>query len=931
MLLRLWTVALVLAAFAGAVVDVKSRVDCYPEPGASQGACESRGCVWTPTGSDAPIGTPFCYYPRESGFKVQEQNIGHIQLTSGFANPYGNNYSPLDLAYSLNGKTILVTIGNSDRYVPPVGLPKGPSMSSETLNFVPGTIPGTDFFSFKVVRQSTGAVLWDTSIGGMQFADKFIQIATYLPTKNLFGFGDHVHKKLKHDLTRYTEWPMFARDIGPDSGSALSTQNLYGVHPFYLMVEGDGKTHGVLILNSNAQEVVTAPGPHLVYRTIGGRLDIAFFPGPTPEEVIQQYLQHIGRPFLPAYWALGYQLCRWGYQNLDEMKTVIQRNQAAGIPLDVPYADIDYMNHYEDFTEGGDWAGFPAYANELHQNGLHLIVIFDPAIEADYGSFQRAIDQGASFIEWDTDAQVPRQIQDQYPMAKNTKVMLGNVWPDRNTGFPDFLDTTDKTNNWWANEFSTFHQILPFDGMWIDMNEPSNFDTGTYSSVGSNLDASKLSCPISGPDATLDNPPYPTQAVFLHDGEHLSSKTLCMLGKTARRTMNFYDTKNLYGWSEARATYLALPKTTGRRGAIISRSTFISSGRYGGHWLGDNTARWEDLQTSVIGAMEFNFFGIPYVGSDICGFNGVSNEELCLRWHQMGAFHSFSRDHNTQGAPAQDPAVWPSVANAARIALNFRYYYLPYLYSLHYSASRYGHTVVRPLFFEFPHDSETLAISEQFMWGSGLMIAPALYQGMTSVHAYFPSATWYSLQPNNYGKVISAGFNDVPSPHDSLTPVFVRGGNILPRQANNQTTTDSRKNPLELLVALQPNGGASTGELYYDAGDDLLPNDNIENHARHHWTFTFTYSVGGGVLTGQCEKCANTVSVPTLDTIEVIGYPQAPNFDDFRLDGAKVLLNKSQSSWSGNRLIFTASRLINLQQRTQSSGTPKFTLSWTNM
>ena len=34
------------------------------------------------------------------------------------------------------------------------------------------------------------------------------------------------------------------------------------------------------------------------------------------------------------------------------MKTVISRVQAAGIPLDVPYADIDYMNAYKDFTEG---------------------------------------------------------------------------------------------------------------------------------------------------------------------------------------------------------------------------------------------------------------------------------------------------------------------------------------------------------------------------------------------------------------------------------------------------------------------------------------------------------------------------------------------------------------------------------------------------
>lgn len=52
------------------------------------------------------------------------------------------------------------------------------------------------------------------------------------------------------------------------------------------------------------------PGPALVFRTIGGMLDLYFFPGPTPEEVIQQYLALIGKPALPAYYALGFQVSR---------------------------------------------------------------------------------------------------------------------------------------------------------------------------------------------------------------------------------------------------------------------------------------------------------------------------------------------------------------------------------------------------------------------------------------------------------------------------------------------------------------------------------------------------------------------------------------------------------------------------------------------
>ena len=70
----------------------------------------------------------------------------------------------------------------------------------------------------------------------------------------------------------------------------------------------------------------------MTYRTIGGLLEFFVFMGPEPEQVVQQYTALIGRPVMPAYWALGFQICRYGYTSTDDIKEVVDRTKAAGIP-----------------------------------------------------------------------------------------------------------------------------------------------------------------------------------------------------------------------------------------------------------------------------------------------------------------------------------------------------------------------------------------------------------------------------------------------------------------------------------------------------------------------------------------------------------------------------------------------------------------------
>ena len=94
------------------------------------------------------------------------------------------------------------------------------------------------------------------------------------------------------------------------------------------------------------------------------------------------------------------------------------------------------------------------------------------------------------------------------------------------------------------------------------------------------------------------------------------------------------------------------------------------------HWTGDNFSSWEDLRTHVVHLLNVHLFGINQNGADICGFTGPAGEELCKRWHQVGLFNTFTRNHNYKGMPEQHPSSerWSKhTQNVIRKAMHTRY------------------------------------------------------------------------------------------------------------------------------------------------------------------------------------------------------------------------------------------------------------------
>ncbi|CAF5151961.1 unnamed protein product, partial [Rotaria magnacalcarata] len=236
-------------------------------------------------------------------------------------------------------------------------------------------------------------------------------------------------------------------------------------------------------------------------------------------------------------------------------------------PYDVQWTDIDAMLSHLDFTyDQTQFTGLPDLVRSFHSEGKHYVNIIDPGISktqpsGTYPPYDDGLKKAIFMTKFNS-----------------TEPITGKVWPGL-TVFPDF--TNASTIDWWTNITGTFHDTIPFDGIWIDMNEPSNFVDGSHDGCTDN---------------SLDKPPFIPHVL----GDSLSAKTLC---PSAQHALSFhYNLHNMYGYFEAKATNLALKTIRRKRPFVLSRSSFPGSGQYTAHWTGDNRATHEDMYFSIPGA-----------------------------------------------------------------------------------------------------------------------------------------------------------------------------------------------------------------------------------------------------------------------------------------------------------------------------------------
>lgn len=60
-----------------------------------------------------------------------------------------------------------------------------------------------------------------------------------------------------------------------------------------------------------------------------------------------------------------------------------------------------------------------------------------------------------------------------------------------------------------------------------------------------------------------------------------------------------------------------------------------------------------------------------------------------------------------------------------------------YIYTLFYLAHSEGLPIMRPMWYEFPDDIETLDMSTQFMFGDAILVAPKIKRALYKNNKYF--------------------------------------------------------------------------------------------------------------------------------------------------------------------------------------------------
>lgn len=213
---------------------------------------------------------------------------------------------------------------------------------------------------------------------------------------------------------------------------------------------------------------------------------------------------------------------------------------------------------------------------------------------------------------------------------------------------------------------------------------------------------------------------------------------------------------------------------------VWARSGTAGSQRYPLHWGGDSQCSFEALAGTLRGALTIGISGIPFFSHDIGGFIGTPDDELYVRWAQLGLFSSHSRCHGCGDHNHREP--WRFSEEACEIFRFYdklRYSLMPYIYSEAEKCTKTGLPMMRALYLEYPEDRNVRHIDDQYLFGDSLLIAPVLKPLSKTAFRdiYLPQGVWFDYFTRE--KIESRGQWIRRKVDLATMPIYVKEGTVL--------------------------------------------------------------------------------------------------------------------------------------------------------
>lgn len=504
----------------------------------------------------------------------------------------------------------------------------------------------------------------------------------------------------------------------------LAQRNSQASVPF--MVSSLG--YGFLWNNPAVGEAIFAHNETRWHAAATARIDYWITAGDTPQEIIQQYAAVTGKPPLMPEFALGLWQSKLRYRTQEELLAVARRYRDEGIPLAVIVADFFHWPIQGDWRfDEREWPDPVAMTEELRQMGTELMVSVWPTVDIRSENYAQMNERG---------------------YLVNTRKGL-NINFDflGNTRFLDPTHPDARKFVWQVCKKNYFDKGVNL--FWLDEAEP---EYGAYD---------------------FDNYRY-------HIG-------------------NTQEVGNIYPLNYTQAFYDGLRESGQENPISLVRCAWAGSQRYGALvWSGDIHSSFESMRNQICAGLNMGMAGIPWWTTDIGGFHGgnvndPAFHELLIRWFQWAVFSPVLRMHGHRDPITEPDIPWrDGIAQcnsgagnelwsfgSETFAILKRYVALretlrPYLRTFMKLAHETGEPMMRPMFYHYPQQDKSWEVTDQYLFGEDILVAPVVGAGETTRTVWLPEGeVWVDV---NSGERYCAGGHVTVSAPLSVLPLFVREG-----------------------------------------------------------------------------------------------------------------------------------------------------------